>query len=104
MPRKIIPIPVPDGYHYCYECRTALPRSNFHQSRGKPSGLTSRCKPCAAKCSAASRQMRAELALFRRRQFASVPLPDDYEPESLPLHGSVTDYERRDSFLRKARR
>lgn len=94
MPKRIPPVPVQPGHHFCYVCETPLPAGDFYQRRGKPS---SPCKACAKK---GPERRAALLALIEearaevRSVLARRPLPEPIIPEYQPMDGFARWLER----------
>lgn len=73
--RKVPPVPVPTGQHYCFVCESLLPDADFYTRKGKP---CSPCRPCtksaparAAKFIKDFEDQRAEWQAYR----ATLPPP-----------------------------
>ena len=103
MPRKKVPVPVPEGHAYCFGCKRVLPLSAYYVDRHKPSGHASRCRDCAKATADHAIKIRAELAEWYARPTPPTPVPADYAPEVLFHGGTPPDYERIDRFRRMHR-
>lgn len=47
MPKKKVPITVPDGHKYCFKCCTAKPRTEFNKNKYMYDGVNNRCRLCS---------------------------------------------------------
>ena len=56
--------------HLCSTCKNSLPAESFHLDRSKPSGVSSRCKPCVKEYRAAYYARNAEKAKADTRAYA----------------------------------